>query len=210
MKKVSIVILAVVFLFSCGKDKKEEKEPGLFDIIEDVSDLSKMAEEAEKIEEESQELINATPISNEELKALLPNNLIDYPRKKFSIGNQFMPDMIMAEAEYENEDGKIISFSVIDGAGETGSAMVTLARLGFSRDFEEQSDRGYKKSTTINGYSAIEKIEKNDYDDSEDSKIELLISNRFIITLEGEKTSLKQLKSAVNQLNLKALEHKAG
>ncbi|WP_271767998.1 hypothetical protein [Aquimarina algiphila] len=205
MKKTAITIVCIALLFSCGKDKSGEKEPGLFDVIESVSDLNQMANEAEKIEEESEQLKNATPISKEKLKALLPESLLGYPRKKFSIGNQFMPDMNMAEAEYENENGDLISYSIIDGAGETGSAMVTLARLGFSRDFEEQSDSGYRKSITINGYKAIEEVEKDSYDGSEDSKIELLISNRFIVTLDGERVSMDQLKNAIKELKLNQL-----
>ncbi len=207
MNKAILAILSITFLISCGKDKEKE-EPGLFDLIEGVSDLNKVAKEAEKIEEESDQLLKATPLSNDELKALLPESLIDYPRKKFSVGNQFMADMAMAEAEYENEEGNTISFSIMDGAGETGSAMITLARLGFARDFEEQNDRGYRKSTTIHGYKAIEEIEEDDYDDSVDSKIELMIGNRFMLSLEGDRLPLKQLKKAIDEIDLKAFEKK--
>ncbi len=210
MRKTIITIASIAVFFSCGKDKNNDKEePGLLDAIKSVSDLTKVANEFEEIEEENEKLVNAAPISNETLKTLLPQSLIGYTRKKFSVGNQFMADIAMAEAEYENEDGDMISFSIIDGAGETGSAMITLARLGFARDFEEQSDRGYKKSTTINGYKALEEVERDEYDDSEGSKIEILISNRFMVSLEGERTPLKQLKKAVDQLDLNALARKA-
>ncbi len=205
MKKTITIIVCIVLLFSCGKDKSREKEPGLFDVIESVSDLNQMANEVEKIEKENEQLKNATPISKEKLKALLPKSLLGYSRRKFSIGNQFMPDMSMAEAEYENGNGNFISFSIIDGAGETGSAMVTLARLGFSRDFEEHNDSGYRKSTTIDGYKAIEELERDNYDNSEDTKIELLISNRFIVTLDGKRVSVNQLKNAVKELKLNQL-----
>ncbi|MDY8136190.1 hypothetical protein [Aquimarina sp. 2201CG5-10] len=209
MKKTITITIVLMVIFSCGRDKEKEKEPGLFDLIEGVSDLKKVAKEAEKIEEENDKLLKATPISKDELKALLPETILGRSRKKFSIGNQFMPDMNMAEAEYEDEEGAIISFSIIDGAGETGSAMITLARLGFSRDFEEQTDWGFRKSTTIQGYKAVEEIERNQYDDSENSKIELLIANRFMVSLEGERVSINQLKKAVDEINLKTLERKA-
>ncbi len=208
MKKAFLVLLSITLFLSCGKDKKKDKEPGLFEAIEGISDLNKMVEEAEEIEEESDKLLKATPISNEELKAFLPETLAGFPRKKFSVGNQFMTDVAMAEAEYENENGNMVSLSVMDGAGETGSAMITLARLGFARDFEEQSDRGYKKSTTIDGYKAIEEVKKDDYDNSENSKIDLLIAKRFMVTLEGE-IAVDQLKKAVSQLDLNKLKQTA-
>lgn len=208
MKKTILLLIAISLLVSCGKDKKKDEEPGLFEAIEGISDLNKMAKEAEEIEEESDKLIKATPISNDELKAFLPETLAGFPRKKFSVGNQFMTDVAMAEAEYENENGDMVSLSVMDGAGETGSAMITLARLGFARDFEEQSDRGYKKSITINGYKAIEEVQKDDYDGRENSKIDLLISKRFLVTLEGE-ISVDQLKKTVNELDLNKLERTA-
>ena len=208
MKKVLIIIFSVSVLTSCGRDNNKEKEPGLFDVIEGVSDLNKIAEEAEKIEEEGEKLLNATPISNSDLKSLLPENLSEYDRKKFSIGNQFMADVAMAEAEYENQNGDLISLSIVDGAGETGSAMIALSRLGFATDFEEETDRGYKKSTTIKGYKAVEETEKDDYDDTENSKIDVIIANRFIVSLEGNHVSLPKLKDIITQIDLKTLERK--
>ncbi len=205
-KQIALIFLLGLLSFSCGKDKNKEKEPGLLDAIEGISDLNKMAKEAEKIEEENEKLLTTTPISNEVLKNILPESLLGYQRKKFSVGNQFMPDVAMGEAEYENENGDQISLSVMDGAGETGSAMITLARLGFARDFEEQSDRGYKKSTTINGYKAVEEVEKDDYSDIENTKIDLMVTNRFLISIEGENISVNQLKKAVSELDLKSLE----
>ncbi len=209
MTKTLITLISILVVLSCGKDKKEEKEPGLFDIIEGVSDLQKIADEAEKIEEDNEKLINTNPISNEELKDFLPEQILEYPRTKFSIGNQFMPEIRMGEAEYESENGKKILLSIIDGAGETGSSMIALARLGFTQDFEEQNERGYKKSTIINGYKATEEVEKDGYNNSETSKIELLIANRFLISIEGDQVSLNELKKGFSQLNAKKLEEKA-
>jgi len=205
MNKIFLILIFITLFFSCAKDKSKDKEPGLLDAIEGISDLNKMAKEVENLEEENSKLLKATPISNEKLKALLPEELIGFTRKTFTIGNQFMPDVAMAEAEYENENGNIISLSIMDGAGETGSAMITLARLGFARDFEEQSERGYKKSTKINGYKAIEEVEEDDYSDDLNSKIDLLISKRFIVSLEGQSIPVEQLKKAVDQIKLGVL-----
>ncbi|WP_062057795.1 hypothetical protein [Aquimarina longa] len=205
MKEIFLLLL-ILTLISCGKDKNNKEEFGVFDITEDVSDLNTIANEAEKIERESKKLKESTPITTEELKTFIPKKLIGYSRKEFSIGNEFMPDMTIADAKYVSQDNIVLSFSIIDGAGETGSVMVTLARLGFIKGFEEQNNHGYRKSITINGYKAIEEIKINN--DIESSILELLISNRFIITLEGQKISLKQLKNAINELNLKILEQK--
>ncbi|SHI46614.1 hypothetical protein [Aquimarina spongiae] len=207
MTRIIITTLSIFFLISCGKNKEKE-EPGLLNVIEGVSDLNQIAKEAEKIEEENDQLIAATPISNENMKKNLPETILGYPRTKFSVGNQFMPDVSMGEAEYESENGAFISLSILDGAGETGSAMVTLARLGFARDFEEQTDRGYRKSTTIKGYKAVEEVEKDPYDNRETSKIDLMVANRFLISLEGDAT-IKQLREAVGEVNLEAFENLA-
>ncbi len=201
--------MTLFFIFSCGKNNKDNEDPGIFDVIEGVSDLKDITDEAEKIEEESDKLAKTAPISNEELKTFLPENLLGFARTKFSIGNQFVPDMAAAEAEYENENQNIILFSILDGAGETGSAMVTFARLSFARDFEEQTETGFKKSNTINGFKAIEEVEKDSYTDGENSKIELLVANRFIVSFDGEGIPLKQLRKAVDEIDLTGLQQKA-
>lgn len=205
MKTITTILLALLLFASCGKNKKED-EPGLFDIIDGVSDLNKIGNELEKMEEENEKLLKVTPISNEKLKTLLPETLLGFPRKKFSVGNQFMASVSMAEAQYRNEEGNgdFITFSIVDGAGETGSAMISMIRLGLARDFEEESDNGYSKSTTIDGHKAIEEQELN-YDVPV-SKITMLISNRFMITLEGEGVSADQLKKAFNELDLDKLK----
>ncbi len=206
MKRTIVKAVCIMLLISCGKNKNEEKEPGLLDIIENVSDLNKMANELEEIEEEGQQLENTTPVSNDILKAIIPDDLPGYTRKKITIGNQLIPDISMADAEYKNENGDIIYFSILDGAGETGSAMIAFARMGFARDFEEETETGYKKSTIINGYKAIEEVVQNDYDTSKDAKIELLISKRFLFSLEGKNISISDLKDMVDEFDIKELE----
>jgi len=203
----TIITIGIMFLFvSCGKDKQKENTKGLKNMIEGVSDLNKMAEAAEKIEEENERLLATTPISNDKLKSILPESLLRYPRKSFSVGNQLMPGMAMGKADYKDENENSISLSIIDGAGETGSAMVTLAKLGFARGFEEQTDRGYKKSTIINGYKALEEVKKDSYSDVVNTKIDFIVANRFLISIKGESIPLDELKKAINELNLKDLK----
>ncbi|MEW7278082.1 hypothetical protein ABW636_05760 [Aquimarina sp. 2201CG1-2-11] len=206
MIKTIVAVTSILLFFSCGKNKSEEKEPGLLDLIENVSDLNKIADEVQQIEEDGSQLEKSTPISNELLRAIIPESLPEYSRKKIAIGNQLIPDISMAEAKYENENGDRIHFSIMDGAGETGSAMIAFARMGFSRDFEEETDTGYKKSSTINGYKGVEEVINNDYDNTTDTKIELLISKRFLITLEGNRLSVDKLKDFLDEFDLKELE----
>lgn len=206
MKKLLVLAITLPLILSCGKSKKEDENPGLFDIIDGVSDLNKIADEVEKMEEEGEKLINTTPISNDQLKKILPETLLGLPRKKFSVGNQFMADVAMAEAEYKSEEGNDnqVAFSIVDGAGEMGSAMISLVRMGLSRDYEEQTDNGYNKSTTINGYKAIEEFEKR-YETTY-PKIKFLINNRFLVSLEGKGVTMDQLKKALNELDLDDLK----
>jgi len=233
MKKTIILTLVTLFFMSCGGEssednssnsssdneqeqttssstKEEKKSAGISDVISGISGLKGMAAVAEEMEEEGEKLLKATPMSNAELKKLLPENLIGYPRKKFSVGNGLMVGLAQGEAEYE-VDKKArakIKLSIIDGAGEAGSAIVNMMRLGFAREFEEENESGYSKSTTIRGYKAIEEVRTRR--DKTNSEFKMLVANRFLVQVEGKSVDVSEVKKAIDKLDFKTLESVAG
>jgi len=201
-----VLILLITGLISCGRNEKKEEESGIFEAIEGFSSLKKIAKEAEKINQEKLKLLGTTPLSNHELKELLPETLLNLPRKKFSVNIQATIGIYVATASYGNENSNPISLTIMDGAGEGGNGAINLIRLRLTADSQEESDKGYTKTTTIAGYKGLEEYEK--YNDRTKSIISFLVSDRFLVRLEGKNSTINQLKNAIQELDLNSLEEK--
>ena len=198
--KLATLFIGFVLLFSCN-NKKEKTETNK--ALDNFSNLKKIASEAEKIEESSTKLINAVPISKEILKQLLPESLIGMKRSSFSIGNQLLPDINTADATYKNDISEI-SFSIMDGAGETASAFISLASMSLITDFEKNDEYGYEKTILLGKLKAIEKSEKRNK--KEKSELTTLIDHRFLIKLKGKNIAVNDLKKAFAQFDFSLLK----
>lgn len=206
---VSFIIMLLVFgVAACGGKAEENEEPGMFESISAIKDfadnMEDMAEELDEIEEDADVLIKATPLTNDQLKAFLPEELQGLPRRSFTVGDQALLSMATAEANYENEEGQSIDLSLMDGAGETGSAVIQMQRLGLSRDFEKQTEDGYEKSIDFEGYRGTEEYSK--YRDVGNANLTVLVANRFVIALSAKDVSMEDLKKAARSLAFDELE----
>lgn len=201
-RKTILVAVCIGLLFSCGKSKERSE---FNQAIEDMSNLQKMADEAEEAADDTDKLIKATPIPKETLKALIPNTLNGMKRVRFSVGNQLLPDVNSASATYENEQQEI-TLDIMDGAGETASAFINLFRLQLAADFENEDENSSERSITLNGLKAVERIEKDSYNNTENSELSTLINNRFLISLKGRAISIAVLKKNFAELDISPLK----
>ena len=233
MKKTIILTLVALFFMSCGGDssednssngisdsgqeqtassstKEKENSSGISDLFKGASTMKNMAEALEGLEEKGKKLKELTPMSNANMKKLLPETLNGYPRKKFSVGSGRMIGLAQGEAEYEvdKKTRSKLKLSIIDGAGEAGSAMVNMMSLAFTADFEEENESGYSKSTTINGYKAMEEVKTRN--NKTNSEFTLLVADRFLVKMEGKNVDVAEVKKAIDQLDFKTLESVAG
>ncbi len=201
--KLLSIIACLALLYSCGNSKEKSD---LNKAIDGFSNLKKIADEAEKMEEETDKLLKTPLISKELLKNLFPESLIDLRRTEFSIGNAIFPDLATADATYKNENERI-KVTILDGAGETGSALINMQKLNMAVDFEKENDRGgYSKSININGLKAIEEVMKDNYGNIEFTELKTIVNNRFLITLEGKNVSIKKLKEIFSTLKVNTLK----
>lgn len=212
MKKLLVCLSMVAALYACGgssetESAEEEDEPGF---MESVSALKNIADEAEAIEEDGDKLKNTTPLDNEKLKALLPDELHGLPRQSFSIGMPGYVDLHTANAGYNvtGEDTNI-QLSIIDGAGETGSAFASMIRLSLAQDYEKNDEYGYEKTSKVDGRKIIEKLQKDTYSDMDDTEISLFVGNRFMVKLEASGIGIDALKETLDELHLDELEELA-
>jgi len=203
MLRKTLVAGMALFMVSCGNSNKEEKSTGVGSVVEGVSNLNKMSNAAEKMEEQTNALKKMTPLTNEELKTVVPETLGGLTRKSFSAGALGTTGLSSIDATY-GDDTKYVKVGVMDGAGETGSALVSLMAMTLSMDSESESNGTKTKTTEVNGIRSV--TEETKTDQSVRSSIKYLYKDRYSISLEGEGYSLSELEGFMKSLNTGALK----
>ncbi|MDN5286027.1 MAG: hypothetical protein JWR38_2301 [Mucilaginibacter sp.] len=205
MLNKTILAVAILFMLSCSNSPKKETEEksSIAKAVEGAGNLSKLSKSAEKMEAQTAKLKKLTPLSKDELKAVIPENVGDFKRKSYSAGGT-VADISTAQGEYSKGDEKTISVSVLDGAGESGSAIVSLLAMGLSMDAESESNGTVTKNTEIDGVRYSTEDTKSDSRVS--SSIKFLHNDRYAVTLTGEGYSLSELQSFLKSLDLSSLK----
>ncbi len=134
------------------------------------------------------------------LQAILPDKLLGMPRTNMDgqkSGFQGI-NMSTASAVYETA-ARSVRVNLVDGGGSS----ITIAGLAMwaNMDFERESDDGYERTTVIDGHKAFESYNKRE----QSGQLNLLINNRFVVSLEGESITAKDLRQAMEALDLKKL-----
>ena len=205
MKKLMLAT-AVLMLVACSKEEKvkEEKSGGLSDLVSTAKNYGKVSSSMEDVTKNMENLKNIQPLTNDELKSVLPETLLGLKRKELSVGDNAMMNLATAEAKYADEENKRIKVDIIDGAGETGSAMVSIMMMGLNVNKEKTTEFGFEKSTEINGVKSIVSETKNG--EGVTSEIQTVLKNRYLVTLNADGFSYEELKMALGEFNISALK----
>ena len=206
MKKLMLAS-AVLMLVACSKEEKvkEEKTGGLSDLVSSAKTYGKVGSSMQDVTKNIETLKSLTPLTNDELKTVLPEELLGLKRRELSVGDNAMMNLSTAEAKYADDDKtKRIKVEIVDGAGDTGSAMVSIMMMGLAVNKETTTEYGFEKSTDINGAKAI--ISEKKSGETMESKIQMITKNRYLMTLTATGFSYDELKDALGELNNSALK----
>ncbi|MEZ4777896.1 MAG: hypothetical protein R2786_00745 [Flavobacteriaceae bacterium] len=199
MKKSIMLLFMLSLLVSC-KDNPVSKK--IKEAKQSVSNTNNAMEEMKDMQEDMEALKNVTPLTNDELKAWLPDEINGMKRTKFTAGQASFMKIASIEATYESEDkSKKFKIQVLDGAGEMGAAATAGVRILLSQDFEEETESTLKKTVKRNGVKVIEEHNKN----SNNSSIQFLQDDRFFINANGTHMDLEETWDAINKLNVEDL-----
>ncbi len=203
-------------LSSCANNQKQQiSSPTTADSINATTpqqnssdafqDLERMSDNADQITNLQQQLSTLTPIVKDSIKQVLPSSLLELPRQQFSVkSNPIFGNLLTGKATYWQQIDRQLQLTIIDGAGKTGSAFVTMAIWNLRSDFSEQTDSGFTKSTSFNGHRT--KLAQDSIENTLNSQLIFAYKNRFLITLKGENYTAEDLKIAAKSLDLSPLD----
>ncbi len=145
---------------------------------------------------------NAAAVADfRELKALLPADLSGMKRTKATGEKSSAMGMTVAIAEGAYSDGKQGTVDVkITDMGGTGLAGMMSAGWAMG-EVDRETETGYERTTTVNGYKAMEKYDTED----KDGGIQVLVEGRFMIEIEGRNVSMDAIKAALDKIDVKKL-----
>lgn len=201
-----MITAAALLIVACSKEEKvtEEKTGGLSDLVSTAKTYGKVGSSMQDVTKNIENLKNITPLTNDELKAVLPEILLGLKRKELSVGDNAMMNLSTAEAKYADDARKRVKVEIVDGAGETGSTMVSIMMMGLNVNKEKTTEFGFEKSTEINGVKSI--VSERKEGENINSEIQTVLKNRYLVTLKADGFSYEQLKSALGALNNSALK----
>ena len=202
MKKI-VILASLLSVIACKKNEEKNDEPGIMDAVESVQNLNDAAEGLKDYEKRIEELKTMKPVSSEVYKTVLTEEIDGLKRTSYNAGNTAMVGMSSAEATYGDAADKNIKLTILDGAGESGSAIISIMVMGLSVDTESIEGTKTKKSEEINGVKYLTENDTNP--ENLRSSITFIHNERFQVSLEGNKIGLDELKSILKKIDLSKL-----
>ena len=202
MKQLLVYTLLFSFLFSaCNSDPKvksvQKNEDGTTTTTSyDVENLQKMSEGSDEMTEKMEKLKKLPPLSLEQLKGLLPEELNGIKRTNYNTQNTM--GYAIAEGDYQGENNKGLKVVIYDCAGEAGAGMYSLTYWG-AMNFQQESEKEYTKTIDFNGGKAIENYRK----EANQTTLTYVANERLVVVINGNNMDPGEVKDAANKLSLK-------
>jgi len=141
------------------------------------------------------------------LKEMLPGDVAGLKRteatgeKTSAMGMQISN----ANGRYSNDAGASMTIKITDIGSMTGLAGMA-AYAWAATEMDRESDTGYEKTSTFNGYKSHEKYDKS----SKSGEISVLVGNRFVAEVSGNDVDMNAMKDALTKVDLKKLDGMKG
>ena len=199
MKRIFVSLLAICIVFAACKGRNDKitvkDEKGNKATI-DVSSVNEAAKKIEESANEAEKLKKLTPLSIDQVKALIPNELLGMQRSSFSANSAM--GVSVGKGTYKGDGDKELDIEIIDCAGEMGASWYTMRYFALW-NFQQEDDNGYQKTIDFNGGKAIEKYTKS----NDRYELTYFGNDRFIVNVDGEKVGLEAVKQVASNLSLK-------
>ncbi len=143
------------------------------------------------------------PVDQAGLKALLPESLPGMSRSNASAQKASALGIKTSSAEGDYTDGAngSVKVAITDMGNLSGITMLGYAWL--AAEIDNENDRGYERTAKYKGHPAYEKFDKDG--DYQHSEIQVVVSQRFVVSVEGNGVSMDKVKAAIDRVDLDQL-----
>ena len=201
MKTKNSLVLCLLLSMAFSSCMGEVKEK-FTKAKEGVSNATTFVKEARKVEGKIEQLKNATPIPNEQLKKWLPKRLGNLDRTGFKVGQGGLYQVNSIEGDYKNTGEKQkFNVLVIDGAGPTASMMTAGYGMIGNIEMETEDENKHQKTVTVDGIKAKQTYKKK----TNNTQLMFAYKERFLVTINTTDMNVEQTWELTQALNFDAL-----
>lgn len=192
------LFLSSLIFMACNNDKPKDgitvsDKDGKDQVTIDPAKLKDAAKDMEQLKEE---LTKLTPLTADELKTLVPQELMGAIASDIEV-NAAMGASV-ATANYKINDSTDLKLEIVDCAGPGGAGIFGLQyinMLNINSDDEEE----YVKTIDFNNGKAFENCKKN----RNRCTLAYFSGNRFLVSLRGDNVGIDALKDLAKGLKIK-------
>lgn len=191
-------LLFLLNLLGCTGGGAPTAEDSQTPDTETPDDIAGAIKQAQEVIAQTSQLQEGEPLNFRALQEFLPEKLNGLKRTaKSGQTNGAMGFKIsQAEGKYETKAGSTIKIDVVDTGGLKMGLMSMAAWANL--DIDREDDKGYERSTSLNGFKAFEKYTNR----NNKSELSLLVNDRFVVKAEGREVDMKELKAVVQDMPL--------
>jgi hypothetical protein len=199
MRHFIFMCLVVASLLSaCNNNKKNSAITVTSDDGKEkvTVDANQMQNAAEAMQKQAEELQKLQPLSLDQLKAFLPEELMGAKRSNYQVTSATGAGL--AHAKYNINNSTEIKVSIWDCGGPAGAGIYNLQYMGML-NYQSETEDEYTKTIDFMGQKAFEHCDKTD----NNCAFTYFTGGRFLVSLEGDNVGADALKQAAESLNVK-------
>lgn len=198
MKQIFAPLLVLsLFVIACNNEKPKDSitvasKDGKEQVIIDPTQIKDAAQDMLKLKED---LAKLTPLTTDELKALVPDDLMGATA---DIEVNSGMGATVANANYKINDSVDLKLEIVDCAGPGGAGMFGMQYINMINVNSDDEDE-YVRTIDFNGGKAFENCKKN----RNRCTIAWFSGNRFLVSLRGDNVGIDALKDLATGLKIK-------
>jgi len=182
------------------EDIQSNIEEDLSEAKEDLSNALDNLGEAFEGLKKKHNIEGKEPIGFRDLKKALPRSLggIDFEESEGQTSGVFGFKISTVDATYKEDDSEF-EVTIVDVAG-VGKLVKSMAKWT-EFEVDKETRNGYERTTEIKGHPALEKYDER----QEKGETNILVNDRFIISVKGRGVSERQMRRAVDDINIRKI-----
>ena len=199
MKHIVLLLILPCFLVISCNNKKNAVNNSKTDstgsnVVNVETDNKKTGTEVGQ--QQKDELEKMTPLTKDELTALVPSELMASPRSGLDVSTSM--GTLVASADYKVNDTAAIKLEIVDCAGPGGAGMFGTQYLNMLNVNSDDEDE-YIKTIDLNGGKAFENCKKN----RNRCSVAWFDGKRFLISLTGDNIGIDALKDLAGKVKIR-------